>query len=131
MITIFTGSRHITDYEFFKQTEIVEGECWGVDLLAKKYGWENNISVIPFPADWENFSHSDAIIRTNKYGKHYDVMAGMRRNRKMGDFVVSQGGGGLIAVWDGKSKGTRNIIIYAKEIGLKVYLEIYKGKQNV
>jgi hypothetical protein len=30
----------------------------------------------------------------------------------------------LIAVWDGKSRGTKNMIDEAKKLGLKVYVKI-------
>ena len=36
----------------------------------------------------------------------------------MGDFADA-----LIAIWDGKSRGTKNMIDYATKKGLKVYVE--------
>ena len=65
------------------------GEAKGADSLGKKWAEENNIEVKNYPADWD------------KNGK----AAGHIRNEEMAqesDFIV--------AFWDGKSKGTKNMI---------------------
>ncbi len=96
MKTIIAGSRDITDYKWiermssvFNITEVVSGRCRGVDMLGEEYAKKNNIPIKPFPADWE------------KYGNR----AGFIRNAEMADY-----GEALLAFWDGKSKGTKNMI---------------------
>jgi glycerophosphoryl diester phosphodiesterase len=110
MITIIAGSRDITNYgEVVKAiaaskieiTKVVTGRARGVDELGETWAREHNIPVRPFPAQW------------NKYGKS----AGYRRNESMAEYAEA-----LIAVWDGKSKGTRNMIDTARKYGLKVYV---------
>jgi hypothetical protein len=110
MKTIIAGGRDITDYETvvkaieqsqFDITEVVSGMALGVDTLAIAFANDNNIPVKQFPADW------------NKHGR----AAGPIRNGQMAEYADA-----LIAVWDGESKGTKNMITQAKQNHLKVYI---------
>lgn len=70
--------------------EVVTGMCPNSpDMYAYDWAVETNRVVHQFPADWE------------KLGKK----AGMVRNR-----LMAVAGDRLIAFWDGKSKGTANMI---------------------
>lgn len=100
MKTIIAGCRDFTDYRLLKEkvdyyrktheiTEIVCGMAQGADNLGMLYATDNNITITKFPADWD------------KHGK----AAGPIRNREMAYYADV-----LIAVWDGKSKGTKNMI---------------------
>lgn len=101
--TIIAGSRGIIDYSLVSQiiqdhpeiTEIVSGLARGVDTLAKKYGEANNIPVKEFPADWDK----------------YKKLAGIIRNEEMAAYADK-----LIAIWDGKSRGTEHMIITMKRL---------------
>lgn len=100
MRVIIAGCRHIeascsriqeiVDASGFKVTELVCGMANGVDnsglIWARHYA---DIPVIEFPADW------------HKYGK----AAGPIRNTHMAEYADA-----LIVVWDGKSRGTLNMI---------------------
>lgn len=110
MKTIIAGSRDITDYSLvmeaiqeseFEISEVVSGTAKGVDRLGELWATNHKIPVKHYPADW------------NKYGKS----AGPIRNQEMANYADA-----LIAVWDGKSRGTKNMIDQAKEKGLKVYV---------
>ena len=112
MKVIIAGGRDIHDYELllyaivnagFDITSVVSGGAAGADALGERFAQETNLPLFKFPADWE------------KYGR----AAGPIRNRVMGDFADA-----LIALWDGKSRGTKNMIDYAKQKGLKVHVEI-------
>ncbi len=81
--------------------EIVSGGAYGVDWLGEKYAKKYNLKVKVFPADWET------------YGK----AAGHIRNKQMGDYADR-----LIAVWDGKSPGTKGMIKYMKSLNKEVYV---------
>lgn len=76
----------------------------GADLLGKKYAEEKRYVVRRMPADWD------------KHGR----AAGPIRNKQM-----AQSADALIAFWDGKSKGTENMINLAKEYGLKVRVVLF------
>lgn len=118
MKVIIAGSRNFNNYTLLKQicdleltgnVEIVSGrqvttdketgEKYGADYLGEKYAEEKNILVTPFPADW------------SKYGKK----AGPIRNEEMAKYADA-----LIAFWDGKSKGTQNMIELAKKYNLLI-----------
>jgi len=115
MKCIICGTRDINDYSViieaikesnFKITEIVSGNAHGVDRMAERYAKENNIPLHIFSAEW------------NIYGKY----AGPIRNKKMIDFILPDGY--VIAIWDGKSKGTKNTIELAKTNNLNLYIII-------
>jgi len=115
MKTIIAGSRTITDYEAvknaikwsgFKITEVVSGHARGVDLLGEKWARENGIPIEPFPVtkeEWEDFG----------------LAAGPIRNAKMAQY-----GEQLIAIQEGQSKGTANMIQLAKTQKLPIFLLI-------
>lgn len=63
----------------------------------------NNVPVEKYPANWD------------KYGKS----AGYIRNEEMAKVADS-----LLAIWDGKSRGTKHMIDIATKKGLTVF--IYK-----
>lgn len=111
MKVIIAGSRNISDYDvvelavlqskFQNITEVVSGCARGVDFLGEQWALNNNIPIRSFPAEW------------GLYGKS----AGYIRNGKMAQYADA-----LIAVWDGKSRGTANMIKLAKERQLLVYV---------
>ncbi len=75
------------------QIVVVSGGAKGADAIGERYAEENGFEVEKYPADWE------------KYGKS----AGPRRNLQMAkvcDYVI--------CFWDGKSKGTKSMIEFAK-----------------
>jgi hypothetical protein len=111
MKTIIAGGRTITDYQLvndaiqesgFDIGEIVSGGAAGVDTLGEQYALENDISVKRFPADWDRHGRA----------------AGPIRNVQMTEYADA-----LIAVWDGKSKGTKHMIGTATKQGLQVYVK--------
>lgn len=87
----------------FAISEIVSGGAQGADKCGEAFAYRKELPVKLFPADWQT------------YGKS----AGMRRNRQMGDYAD-----GLIAFWDGFSKGTAMMIEYMKGLGKPVYLVV-------
>ena len=82
---------------------IVSGCASGADAIGEKYAAENGFEVEKYPADWE------------KYGRS----AGPRRNRQMAE--VSDY---VICFWDGKSRGTKSMIDYAKKFSKPVKIKI-------
>ena len=110
MKVVIAGSRQVTDQIFvisaiersgFQIKEVVSGGARGVDKLADKWASDNAIPVKVFESDWE------------RYGK----AAGPIRNKMMAEYADA-----LIAIWDGKSRGTKNIISTAEKLGLSVFV---------
>jgi glycerophosphoryl diester phosphodiesterase len=56
-------------------------------------------------ADWDNITVPGALIRTRKDGKEYNALAGPMRNEQMAQYADA-----LIAVWNGVSTGTGDMI---------------------
>lgn len=108
---IIAGGRDYNDYHkisdtcdkilTYDQIQIVSGKCSGVDYLGEKYAIENGYSIKEFPANW------------NKYKK----AAGPIRNKEMAEYADI-----LIAFYNGKSKGTKNMITLAKKNNLEIYI---------
>jgi hypothetical protein len=100
---IVAGSRGFNDYELLSRTlfaiaedvdptvEIsnVSGMARGADMLAAQFAKTNNVQLYEFPANWD------------MYGKR----AGYLRNEEMAAFS-----NGLLAFWDGESRGTKHMI---------------------
>ena len=125
MKVIIAGSRSINDFDIvqkaislcpFSISEVVSGGANGVDLLGEEYGRKENIPIKVFKPSWGNLDVPGAIVKTNKYGE-YNAKAGIDRNEQMGNYAD-----GLIAVWDGVSKGTDHMINYMKKLGKKVFV---------
>lgn len=120
MKVIVAGGRDFKDYYLLKETldnfqqeygnitEVVSGTAKGVDKLGEQYANENNIHIKRFVPDWEGL------------GKK----AGHVRNRQMGDYAKEHNGM-LAAFWDKQSRGTKGMIDYAKNIGLKSVVVYY------
>jgi hypothetical protein len=130
MRAIIAGSRHITNYNHVKNlinntvnllwtnrkigiTEIVSGGAKGVDKLGERWAEENGLPVKRFPARWDDLSVPNVFVKINSYGKKYNARAGLDRNESMAQYADI-----LIAIWDGKSKGTKDMIDRAKKHGL-------------
>lgn len=112
MKVIIAGSRNIKDGMLlleaidkskFEITEIVSGHAVGVDRMGELYAETHHIPTKIFIPDWSN------------YGKG----AGFIRNEQMANYADA-----LIAIWDGKSSGTKHMIDIAKKNNLQVYVLI-------
>ena len=120
MKVVVAGGRDFKDYYLLKETldnfqqeygnitEVVSGGARGSDKLGEQYANENKIPIKRFVPDWEGL------------GKK----AGHVRNRKMGDYAKEHNGM-LAAFWDKQSRGTKGMIDYAKNIGLKSVVVYY------
>lgn len=111
MRVIIAGSRNLTFYtnvidavreSGLDVTEVVCGMARGVDLLGRRWARERGIPVKEFPADWARLGRG----------------AGHARNWEMARYADA-----LIAVWDGRSGGTKHMIETARRQGLKVFVK--------
>ena len=121
---LIAGTRTFTDYELlkfhlrsFSPTEIVTG-CSeddidlfnrgvkvSADLLGYRYAVEHSIPVKLYPPDW------------NSHG----LSAGPIRNKQMAEYCDFG-----ICFWDGKSRGTKNMISNMKKLGKEIRVVEYK-----
>lgn len=96
---------HLLKEKSFEDVEIVSGGALGADSLGQRFAENNWIRVKIFRADWV------------KHGKS----AGPIRNRAMAEYADA-----LVAFWDGKSRGTADMIKVAKKKGLAVRVVRYE-----
>jgi predicted Rossmann fold nucleotide-binding protein DprA/Smf involved in DNA uptake len=110
MKVIIAGSRDFHDYDTllngikeskFIISEVVSGMASGVDQLAIRYAKENNLPLHEYWAEWEFYGKSAGPIRNELMAKNADQ---------------------LIAIWDGKSKGTKNMIETMNRMNKPVYI---------
>lgn len=123
---IIAGTRTFLDYSRVERTvpkiiealikmypnrivSIITGAANGADKLGSRYAKEHHIPLREFPADWK--AHGKA--------------AGPIRNQEMLDFAMKETPA-LIVFWDGKSRGTKNMMEIAKKAGVKVAVVRYK-----
>lgn len=84
--------------------EIVSGGARGADSLGTEFALKFDILAIMFWPDWA------------EHGK----AAGPIRNKQMAEYADT-----LIAFWDGKSRGTKNMIETALKEGLEIHVYMY------
>lgn len=114
------GSRSFNDYDLMSKTIeslvsinniecIISGGASGADSLAETFAKLNGIELIVYQAEWD------------KYGKS----AGMIRNA---DIVNASDG--VIAFWDGFSKGTANSISKAEKTNKLIKIIRYENNNK-
>jgi len=114
MKVIIAGSRHIFDRAFldraialspFEITTVVCGCARGIDRCGAEWAYDRELPVDHFPANWD------------KYG----IGAGPIRNRQMADHADA-----AIVIWDGKSRGSKNMIEEMQKRNKPVHVVIYE-----
>lgn len=117
---IIAGGRDFQNYQLLKakcdailankrQTHsiiIVSGTARGADFLGEVYAKKNGFRVERYPANWDSDGKA----------------AGPIRNAQMADVADA-----LIAFWDGRSRGTKNMIDVATSKGLLVRTVLYNN----
>ena len=88
------------EHRYGRITSVVSGCARGVDAVGELFAAMRQIPVDKYPADWA------------QYGK----AAGHIRNSQMAN---ESGAQGLIAIWDGKSPGTKHMISVAQQKNMK------------
>ncbi len=88
-------------------TEIVSGGAAGVDFHGEEFSQFENIPLRIFKADW------------NTYGK----VAGPKRNKQMAEYADA-----LLLIWDGESRGSKNMKETMEKLGKPVYEVIVRFK---
>lgn len=125
---IIAGGRKFNDYDKmvaaidswknekrFKEDDKVTVVCGcaeGADDLGRRYAQEHNWEVAEFPANWDLLGKA----------------AGILRNKEMAKFASESESkdGMLFAFWNGKSKGTKNMIDTAIQHELPVFIFSYQ-----
>lgn len=116
---VLAGGRDFTDYDLLRtsclsflgnkltshQVVVVSGHASGADSLGERFAQEHGLQVELHAANWQ------------KHGR----AAGPIRNKEMAECSDA-----LIAFWDGKSRGTKNMIDSARRYALDISIVPYK-----
>lgn len=115
MRVIIAGSRTIHDYAVIEQaidesgfdmSTVLCGMCKGVDLMGKRWAEESATPVEEYPAEWDQYGLRAGPIRNGLMVAAADV---------------------LIAIWDGRSRGTVDVIKQALDYPIPVYVVTWKS----
>ena len=90
---------------------VLSGTARGADRFGEEVARERGVPVERYPADWGSYPN-------------YRKDAGYRRNERMATVASA-----LVAVWDGKSGGTRHMIETARGRGLRVYVHLINSSR--
>lgn len=95
----------------YQNTVILSGMADGADTMGYLTAQDRGIPYMEYPAEWE------------RYGKR---LAGKLRNQKMADDATH-----LLAFWDGRSTGTKDMITRAKYMRLHTTVVRYDERVEV
>lgn len=110
MRVIIAGSRTINNIHLvsdavqaagFEFDTVVSGHARGVDQLGEDFAEIYELDLVIFPANWARYQNRAGIIRNEHMAEYADA---------------------LIAIWDGKSKGTQHMITTMEALGKPVYV---------
>lgn len=108
MKVIIAGSRTIIDKDFvykciegsgFDITTAIVGGAEGVDTLGEDWAKEKGVKIIQVYPNWTEHGRRAGVIRNEEMAQKADA---------------------AIVIWDGKSRGSSNMIMNAKKYGLKL-----------
>ena len=111
MRTIIAGSRSTTQEQFNEGialctwldeiTVVISGTAQGADVLGEQWAKSHGLEIERYPADWAEHGRA----------------AGPIRNR-----LMAENADALIAIWDGTSRGTKNMFETARDRGLRIHI---------
>lgn len=111
---IIAGGRDFDDAERLREIAsriirpgdtILSGAAKGADTLGAEFARRNGLDLEEYPAEWERLGRG----------------AGYARNHQM-----CQNADGLLAFWDGYSKGTKHCIEEAHKARLEIHIYYYE-----
>lgn len=119
---LVVGSRGFNDYELMKRKldsllahqskiVIVSGGARGADSLAERYAKERGYELEVYPANW----------------KLHGNRAGYIRNEQMHKRISNAAKRGVVAFWDGQSKGTAHNFQLCQKYDNPLRLVKYSG----
>lgn len=118
MRVIIAGSRGVQSLETVSQAMaqarkrginpkvVLSGTAPGADRLGEQWALDRKLPLEYYPADWKGLGRIAGYKRNEQMAKHADA---------------------LVAIWNGRSPGTRHMIKTAQEHGLAVYVHYVEG----
>ena len=105
------GSRNLVNVDLSEYipknvTEIISGGAKGIDTLAEEWADKNGIPKTIIKPEYEKYKRGAPLKRNEKIVERADV---------------------IIALWDGKSRGTKFTIDYAKKLQKEVKIYVLEN----
>lgn len=94
-------SKDQDNFKYYMNPEIVSGGAQGIDFCAELYAKKHNFNFKEFLAEWDVHGKSAGYVRNHAMAQYADA---------------------LIAIWDGKSKGTLNMINTMANLNKPIYV---------
>lgn len=91
-------------------SRVISGGAQGVDRAGEEWALASRVPVTVYPADWR------------RHGKS----AGIMRNIEMAKDAHA-----LIAIWDGRTNGTRHMIATMRELGKPVHVMMFDWEVRI
>lgn len=88
-------------------TEIVSGGARGIDTCAKEFAIQNGLKLTEFYPEYEKYGREAPLIRNDLIIDYCDE---------------------VLAIWDGRSSGTRYVIDNCKRRNKRITVLVYKNK---
>jgi len=113
MNVVIAGGRDFNDYETMcanleeyqdQDVTVISGCARGADRLGERWALEHGKPIREYPADW--LTHGQA--------------AGPMRNLEMAKVAHR-----VVVFWDGESRGTKNMIDNALQVGIDPEIVLY------
>lgn len=98
----------------FQITEVVSGLAPGIDIIAASLALNLNANLKTIPAQWKAFGDDAGTIRNGEMARYVRLTS-------------DPAPGGLIAIWDGESDGTHDMINQARRYGLRIHVERFSS----
>jgi hypothetical protein len=91
-------------------TCVLSGTARGIDRAGEEWAKAHNIPIEYYPANWDEFGKAAGFIRNREMALRADA---------------------LLAVWDGKSRGTANMIRTAALLNLETFTYKIENEESV
>lgn len=95
------GKIDIGQYIHNKPSEIISGGAKGIDTLAAQYAKSNGIPLTEYLPNYDKYGRAAPIVRNKQIVSEADK---------------------VLALWDGKSRGTLSSIRFAKKMGKEIQI---------
>lgn len=97
---------YISQFPNYRKIIFVSGTCPGVDMLGERYAYEHDFEIREFP------------LEKKKYGN----AAIENRNQRILNYITADNSHAvLFAFWNGKSKGTKDMLRRAKKNNIEIH----------
>ena len=97
-------SMDIGHYLPYDTTLLISGGASGIDACAAAYARKRGLPILIFPPDYDRYGRGAPLVRNQAIIEAADL---------------------VVALWDGRSRGTQQAVRYARGLGVPVQLHTF------